>query len=327
MTTRRHTLQSLAALAAAPYLPHAFGQDAAFPTKPVSILVGAAAGGTSDNMTRAFTQRMGERLGQQVLVDNKPGAGSGVAATAGARAAPDGHVLIMSSAGPMVLNKLLMKSLTYDPDRDFASVGTFARFQCVLVTHPRSPFHTLNDVITQARQNPGRVQYASGGALATPHLAVEMLQALAKVQMTHVPYRGDAPAIQDLMGGHVPLMTAGMPGVMSFIRSGALRPIVVFGQGRSPQFPDVPTAAESGVPDLVVESWMALSAPARTPRGAILKLNEAVRWASGQEDVKSKVRDLGAETYYGTPEELDERIQREKVVWENIIKRANIQQQ
>lgn len=324
---RRLALKGVLASVLVSGAPRLLAQNGAFPDKAVSILVGAAAGGTSDNMTRVFARSMGERLGQSVIVENRPGAGSAVAAVAGARAAPDGYTLIMSSAGPMVLNKLLMKSLAYDPDNDFASVGTFARFQCVLVTHPKSRFRTLADVIDAARHDPTAVQYASGGALATPHLAVEMLQAHTGIKLTHVAYRGDAPAIADIMGGHVPLMTAGMPGVMALIRSGSLRPIAVFGQSRSPQFPDVPTAAESGVPELVVESWMALSAPAKTPKSRIARLNDALAWAAEQSDVKRDVRDLGAETYVGTPEDLDQRIAREKVVWERIIRSAKISAQ
>ncbi len=327
MQTRRLALKTLAALGGAPALPFLAHAQDGWPARPITVMVGAVAGGTSDNMTRAIARKLSERLGQQVLADNRPGAGSGVAATAVARATPDGYVLLNSSAAPVVFNKLLMKSMTYDPDQDFASVAVFSRLQSVLVADPKSPYRTLNDVIAAARADAGKVQFASGGALATPHLSVELLQALTRTKMTHVPYRGDAPAITDVIGGQLPLMTAGVPGVMSFIRSGALRPIAVYGATRAAQLPDVPTAAESGVPDLMVDSWLGLSAPAKTPQAVIAKLADATRWACAQDDFKKQMSDYGAESFFSTPAELDERIRKDKVVWAGIFKSLGIQPQ
>jgi tripartite-type tricarboxylate transporter receptor subunit TctC len=321
--TRREMLKLIAAAAAIP--GPSFAQERPFPNHAVSIFVGAAPGGTSDSLTRALATRMAERLGQPVLIENRPGVGSSVAATATARSAPDGHSLLMSAAAPLIVNQLLMKSMSYDPDKDFASVGTFVQYQILLVTSAASPYKTLADVTQYAKANPGMLPYASGGALGSPHLAFELLQSRLGIQLTHVPYRGDAPAITDVLGGRVPLMTVGMPGVMSLLRSGHLRGVVVYGGGRSAHLPDVPTVTEAGVKDMKIDGWLALSAPARTPKTTIAKLNEAMRFSLANEEVKKQMFDLAGEVLPGSPEELDARIRDERGLWTEIITKSGIQ--
>lgn len=316
-------LKLIAASAAIP--APAMAQERPFPSHPVSIYVGAAPGGTSDSLTRALATRMAERLGQPVLIENRPGVGSSVAATATARSSPDGHSLLMSAAAPLIVNKLLMKNMQYDPDKDFASVGTFVQYQILLITSATSPYKTLADIIQFAKANPGGLHYGSGGALGSPHLAFELLQSRMGIQLTHVPYRGDAPAIQDVLGGRVPLMTVGMPGVMGQLRSGQLRGVVVYGAKRSAHLPDVPTATEAGVKDMKIDGWLALSAPAKTPKPAIAKLNEAMRYSLANEDVKKQMFELAGEVLPSSPEELDARIRDERALWTEIISKSGIQ--
>jgi len=323
MLTRRELLKLMAVASAAPAT--ALAQDRPFPSKPVSIFVGAAPGGTSDSLTRALGTRMAERLGQPVVIENRPGVGSSAAAIATVRSAPDGHALLMSAAAPLIVNKLLMKQLAYDPDNDFASVGTFVQYQILLVTSANSPYKTLADIVTYAKANPGMLAYASGGALGSPHLAFELLQSRMGIQLTHVPYRGDAPAIQDVIGGRVPLMTVGMPGVMGMLRSGHIRGVVVYGSSRSAHLPDVPTATEAGVKDMKIDGWLALSAPAKTPKAAIATLNEAMRYSLANEQVKKQMFDLAGEVLPSSPEELDARIRNERGLWTEIITKSGIQ--
>ena len=264
----------------------------AFPTKPVTLVVPYPPGGTADILARAIGQKLSEKLGQTVIVENKAGAGTAIGTRFVAEAPADGHTLLMGTVSSHAINPAMTK-VGYDPVRDFAPVAALGAIPFVLVTQPSSPFRTLSDVLAAAKAEPGRIGYASAGPGTSNHLAGEMAAGTAGVQLLHVPYKGSAPALNDVLGGHVPLMFDLVTTAAPNIRQGRLKALAVTGTSRSPLLPDVPTAAESGLPGYEVTAWFAVFAPAKVPAPTLRRLSGDLADTLAMPEMKQRLRDLG----------------------------------
>jgi tripartite-type tricarboxylate transporter receptor subunit TctC len=288
----------------------------------VRIVVPFAPGGGTDLIARTLGAGMAAALGQTVIVDNKPGAGTVIGTDAVAKSAPDGYTLVMATFAHAV-NPSLQPKLPYAHDKAFAPVILVGRGPNVLVVRADSPFKSVKDVIAAAQKQPGRLTYASFGNGTSAHLAGEMFVNLAKVQMTHVPYRGSGPATTDLLGGQVDMMFGTAAGVASFIASGKLRALGVTTAERSPALKDVPAVAET-VPGYVVDSWYGLYAPAGTPAEVIARLNAAAKQAAQSDDFRRKVEAEGLVISAGAPAELDAYVRAEEARWRKIVRENNV---
>ena len=291
------------------------------------MIVGFAAGGSTDVAARIVAQKMSEVLGQSVLVENRPGASGLLAAEDVVKSPPDGYTLMMASQTVLAVAPRLYRKATVDPIKDFAPVAYCGASPLVLVVNPSFPAHTTSEVIAMAKAQPGKIIFGTGGAGTTPHIASEMFQYAAGIKMTHVPYRGEAGAINDLVAGQIPAMFANLSAIMGQLKAGTVRAIAVTSPQRSPLAPDVPTVAET-LPGFAAETWFGLIAPAGTPHDVIAKLNAAALQALASADTKKRYADLGM-TNSGaggtTPEELDAYMKSEVAKWAKVIKDANIQ--
>ena len=315
---RALTLAVLAtgALAAAPLA----AQAQAFPTKSLTMVVPFSPGGTTDILARVVGQFMSKDLGQPVIVDNRPGAGGNIGAQMVARAAPDGYTLLMGPVGTHAINQSLYKKLAFDPIKDFAPVSRVALVPNLLVANPAQPYKTVKELIAYAKANPGKVSFASSGSGTSIHLSGEMFQQMAKVEMQHIPYKGSAPALTDLLGGQTAIMFDNMPSVIGHVRAGKLRPIAVTTPQRSPALPDVPTIAESGVPGYSATSWFGILVPAGTPAPVVARLNASILKALADPEVKKKLAEQGAEAHGEKPEQFAEFIRSETAKWGQTVK-------
>ena len=320
---RRAVLGALIATPAARALGQATDAER-WPARPVRMVVPFAPGGTTDILARIVATRLAEQLGQPVVVENKAGAGGNVGAAEVARAAPDGYTMLMATPGPLSINRSLMKQLPFDPDRDFAAVGQVVSVQSVLVAHPGQPFRTFQEFVAHVRARPGQLTYASGGNGSSPHLAAELLKAQARLFLVHLPYRGDAPAVADVIGGQVPVMIANIAVVLAHVRSGRLRALAVAGPRRSPLLPDVPTIGESGLPGYSVTGWAGLVVPRDTPRPIVQRLNAELVRALATPDVAERISQQAAEVVSGTPEAFDAFYRAEASRWAKVIADARI---
>ncbi len=300
-------------------------QNAAYPNRSIRMLVGFAAGGGTDVAARIMAQKMGEILGQSILVENITGASGLIAADVEAKAVPDGYTLMMGSQTTFACAPNLYRKTTIDPVKDFAGVALTGASPLVLVVNPSFPAHTVADVIATAKAQPGKINFGTGGLGTTPHMTAEMFEHDAGIKMVHVPYRGEAGAINDLLGGQIPLMFANLSAVMGNIKAGTLRALAVTSAQRSPSAPDIPTVAESAIPGFEAETWWGIVAPAGTPHDILAKLNAAAQQALALADTKRRFADLGMTTGTSSPEELDAYIKSEIAKWAHVIKDANIQ--
>jgi tripartite-type tricarboxylate transporter receptor subunit TctC len=323
---RRHLLGHAGAAAAAmAVLPrHALAQAAPFPSRPIRILVGFAAGGGNDLISRILAQKLGEGPLGSVLVDNKTGASGLVAADILAKAPPDGTTLMVASQTTYAVAPFLFKSATFDAQRDAAGVALLGSSPLVLVANPKFAAKSLQELIDMAKANPGTINYASGGVGTTPHMAAELFLFNAGIRMTHISYRGEAPAIADVLAGQVPLVFSNVSVSTGNIKSGALRALAVTSPRRAPGLPDVPTLAESGVKGSSVETWFGLTAPAGTPRDILHRLNGEVRKALAAPELQQRFAELSLSVTPSSPEELDALIKSEAVRWGEVIRRAGI---
>jgi tripartite-type tricarboxylate transporter receptor subunit TctC len=294
-----------------------------FPGKPIRLVVPFAPGGTTDVLARAVAQKMGEGLGQTIVVDNKPGAGGNIGADSVAKAAPDGYTVLLGTPGPLAINQSLFKSMTFNPERDLSPVGQLINIQAVAITQPASPWKSLRDVAAEAKGK-GSVSYASAGNGTTPHLAAELYASVAGIDLQHIAYKGDAPALTDLLGGHVKLMFANLAGVIGPLRDGKVRALAVTGATRSKALPDVPTIAESGAPGFAVTAWAGLFVPAGTPAAVVTRLNAELNKALAAPDVQERMAQLQAEIAAGTPEQLAALVRSEQQRWARIITERSI---
>jgi tripartite-type tricarboxylate transporter receptor subunit TctC len=282
-----------------------------YPGKPVRLIVPFAAGGGNDTVARAIAQQLSAGLGQQVYVENRAGAGGVVGAELAAKAPADGYTLFLGGVGSHAVNPKLHANLPYDPIRDFAPITLIASAPSVLVVHPSVPAGTLKEFTALAKARPGKFNYASNGNGSSAQLAAVMYESMAGVEMVHVPYKGLAPALADLLSGEVQLMFSSMVAIIPHIKAGRLRALAVTGRKRSPLLPEVPTIAESGLPGYEAGSWYGILAPAGTPRDIVMKLNAETVKALKQPEVRERLANEGAEAIGGTPEEFAAHIRAE----------------
>lgn len=295
---------------------------AAFPERPVHLVVPFSPGGGTDLIARTLGNGMANALGQPVIIDNKPGAGTIIGTDFVAKSAPDGYNLVVASFAHAV-NPSLMAKLPYAPDKAFTPVVLIGRGPNVLVVRASSPYKTVKDILVAAAANPEKLSYASQGNGTSAHLAGEMFTNLGKVKMTHIPYKGAGPAITDLLGGQVDMMFATSSAVGSFIDSGKLRAVAVTTSERSSALKGVPAVAET-VPGYAVESWYGLYAPAGTPADVVAKLNAAAKKAAQADEFRKKIEQEGLAVSAGSPEELDLYVRREETRWRKIVKENNV---
>ena len=322
--TRRFALGSIASavVLGAGLLGGTSALAQAYPTKPVTIIVPFAAGGTTDILARIIGQALTAELGQSVVVDNRAGAGGNIGGQAAAKATPDGHTLFMGTVGTHAINASLYKKMPFDPVKDFAPLTRVANVPNLLVANPAQPYKSVKDLIAYAKANPGKVNFGSSGNGSSIHLSGELFKSLAKVDMQHVPYKGSAPAVTDLLGNQIGIMFDNMPSAIQHVRSGKLVPLAVTTAKRSPELPSVPTIAEAGVPGYEATSWFGMFAPAGTPAPVLAKLNAAIVKVLAQPDVKKKINEQGAEVYSETPEQFAAFIQAESVKWGKVVKES-----
>ena len=296
--------------------------QAPYPSKPVRIVVPFPAGGTTDILARAVAQKLVESNGQPVVVDNRPGAGGNIGAELVAKAPPDGYTLLMGTVGTHAINPSLYARMPYDHQKDFAPVILVAGVPNVLVVHPSVPANTVQELIAYGRANPGKLNFASSGSGTSIHLAGELFKTMSGVQMTHVPYKGSAPAIADLLGGQVQIMFDNLPSALPQIKAGRLRALAVTSAQRAPALPDVPTVAEAGLPGFEASSWFGLLAPAGTPKDVIAKLNtEVAKWLASPE-AREKLTAQGANAFGMSPEDFVRHIAVETTKWQKVVKES-----
>jgi tripartite-type tricarboxylate transporter receptor subunit TctC len=304
-------------LALAPFAAQA---QAAFPSKALTMVVPFSAGGTTDILARVVGQFMSKDLGQPVIIDNRAGAGGNIGAQMVARAAPDGYTILMGTVGTHAINQSLYKKMAFDPIKDFSPISRVALVPNLLVANPSQPFKTVKEMIAYAKANPGKLTFASSGSGSSIHLSGEMFQQMAGVEMQHIPYKGSAPAITDLLGGQTAVMFDNMPSAIGHVRAGKLRAIAVTTPNRSPALPNVPTIAESGVPGYSATSWFGILAPAGTPAPVIARLNASILKALADPEVKKKLAEQGAEPHGEKPEQFAEFIRSETAKWGQTVK-------
>jgi tripartite-type tricarboxylate transporter receptor subunit TctC len=295
----------------------------AFPSRPVRIIVPFTAGGGTDQVARTLADGMAKELGQPVLVDNKPGGGTVIGSDLVAKSPGDGYTLLLATSAHAI-NTSLVKNLPYSTQMSFADIALVGRGPNMLVTRSDRPYKTIKDVIEAARANPGKLTYGSSGNGTSVHLAGELFKMMAKIDLTHVPYRGAAPAYTDLLGGQIDFVFATAAGVGKFVASGKMRAIAVTSAVRSPSWPDVPTIAESGLPGYEADVWYALFASGGTPPEVLARLNTAVRRATEAPAFRSRVESEGLLTAVSTPEELTRYVRAEEARWRKVVLEARI---
>jgi tripartite-type tricarboxylate transporter receptor subunit TctC len=299
-------------------------QTAKYPDRPVKILVGFAAGGGTDVAARVLAQKLTESLGQSVVVENRPGASGMIAAEATARAVADGYTLMMGSQTTLAVAPALYRKFAIDAGRDFAGVAMAGISPLVLVVHPSVPAQSVADLIALAKARPGTINFGSGGLGTTPHMAGELFAMQAGIKMVHVAYRGEAPAINDLLGGQLHLIFANLSAVIGNVKAGSLRALAVTSAERAAASLDTPTIAETALPGFDAATWFALVAPTGTPRDVVARLNAEVTRLVDQPDTRQRFADLGMSIGAGTPNALDAYIRSEISKWSKVIKDADI---
>jgi len=295
-----------------------------YPSRPVKIIVPTVAGGTVDVITRLIANELSSRLGASFIVDNRSGAGNTLGSREAARADPDGYTLLMSSASGQVISPLVYKTVDYDPIRSFAPIGLVAEGSIILVVNPSLPFKSVQELVTRAKANPGKLDYGSAGTGTVPHLTGELFKAAAGIDLVHVPYRGGALSIADVIGGNVQMTFEASSPLLPHIRDGRLRALAVTSKARIPDLPDVPTAAESGYPDLVVTTWTGLFAPAATDPAIVGKLNAALNDALRSPALQATLAKVGNLPMGGPPEALAQMIVAENGKWAPIVRALNL---
>ena len=317
---RRSLLASAGALALAAALPGAALAQAAYPTKAMTMVVPFSAGGTTDILARIVGKALEAELGQPVIIDNKAGAGGNIGAQAAARAKPDGYTLFMGTVGTHGINEALYNKLPYNPLGDFAPISRVAMVPNLLVAHPSRPYKTVKELIDFAQKNPGKINFGSSGNGSSIHLSGELFKSLAKVDMVHVPYKGSAPAVADLLGGQIDIMFDNMPSAMQHVKAGKLRPIAVTTAKRYPELAEVPTIAEAGVPGYDATSWFGLFTNRKAPADVVAKLNAAVVKVLAKPEVIKQMAEQGAIAHPEKPAEFEAFIKAETAKWGPVVK-------
>ena len=320
MTGRRAALSLAATLAI--LAPHAARAADAYPAKPVRFVVAFPPGGGTDIIARAIAQKLAERIAQQVVVDNRPGAGGNIGTDIVAKSAPDGYTMLMGSAGPLAINASLFGKMPFDPIKDLAPVTLAASTPNVLVVHPSLRVATVKELIALARARPGEINFASSGHGTPAHLAGELFNSMAGVKMVHVPYKGAAPALADLLGGQVQLMFSTMPPALPHVKDGKLRALAVTSAKRSPAAPDLPTLDEIALPGFEANTWHGVVVPAGTPATIVARLNREIVAILHLPDVVERLSGQGAEAVGSTPEEFAAYIRAETVKWARVVRES-----
>lgn len=297
----------------------------AFPSKPISIIVPVTPGGTSDFLARLVAQRLGEKVDVPVVVENRPGAGGITASVYASRAAADGYTLFLASGGTHSINPSVYKKLPYDAIKDFEPVVRVATTANVLVANKDLPFSTVGELIEYGKQNPETLTFASSGTGTSLHLTGELFKHLADIDMLHVPYKGSAPAVTDVIGGQVHVMFDNIPSSMPHVQSGTLKAIAVSSAERSKSLPDVPTVQEAGIGDFDLTTWFGLLAPAGTPSDVVNTLNTHLVEVLNEPDVVKQLADRGAEVGANSPEEFRRYMEEQLATWKRIAEISNVQ--
>lgn len=298
-----------------------------YPARPVSSVVGFAPGGGTDTVSRIIGKTLGEQLGQQVLTENKPGAGGNIATGFVANSAPDGYTLLLGNVGSLAVAPHLVASLPYDPLRDLAPITMAVVFPNLIVVHPSVPANTLQEFIKLAKDKPGTLTYGSSGIGGAGHLAGELLKMMAKIDLVHVPFKGGGPAMQAMLGGQISAYFATPVAAGVHVKAGKAKAIATTGPQRDPFMPEVPTVAEVGYPGYQATNWYAYMAPAKTPKEIIARLNREIVKALNAPEVKALLNKQGLEPAPGTPEELARFIASEHKTWGRVVKEAGIKAQ
>ncbi|CAG9166909.1 tripartite tricarboxylate transporter substrate binding protein [Cupriavidus respiraculi] len=322
---RRHIVQALGALALAGNAVFAGSAMAqAYPSKPIRLIVPFAPGGVSDTSARVVADKLGQRLGQQVVVENKPGASGNIGTAMVAQAAPDGYTLVLGFDGTMVINPHVYAKVPFDPVKDFVPIGKIGDAALILIAHPSVPAKNLQELVAYSKSREGGLSYGSAGTGSTPHLAGELLKARTGLNMVHVPYKGGGQAMGDLVGGTLPLLYTAVAGAQQYVKGGKATAIAVSGASRVPALPDVPTIAESGVPGLVSESWVGLLAPANTPKEIVDKLSGELNAVVNLPDTRERLATLGIVPVGNSSEAFGKQIQADLKKYSEVVKTAKI---
>jgi tripartite-type tricarboxylate transporter receptor subunit TctC len=315
--------QIIGMAAAAMSLP-ALAQTSSFPLRPVRIVVPYTTGGSNDVIARLLAQQLQEAWGQPVVVENKPGAAGNIGSSDIAKSAPDGHSLLLTNINIVSMNPGLIANMPFDPQKDFAPISLLGTTALALVVHPSVPANNVRELIDLARKGPGRLNYASSGNGSPQHMSAEMFKAMTKTSMTHIPYRGAAPAVNDLLAGQVQVTIGVVNQLIPHIRAGKLKALGVTTRKRLAQMPDVPTLDEAGVPGYESEIWLGLAAPAATPPAIIEQINQAIRKAMATADVISKLQSQGIDVVVSSPDQMRQRGLEDLKRWGDIIRTAGI---
>ncbi|UHS58982.1 tripartite tricarboxylate transporter substrate binding protein [Agrobacterium vaccinii] len=320
----RRTAMALAASAVSLFSVGTVAHAQGFPDRAITLVVPFAAGGSTDVVARVIAQKMGDDLGQQVIVENIAGAGGNLGADRVARAEPDGYTVLMGTVATHALNPLILKTKPYDPEKDFAPISLLVVVPNVLVVNPQLPVNTVAELVALLKAEPDKYAYASSGNGTPLHLSGELFKSMTGVSMQHVPYKGSGPALNDLLGNQVSIMFDNLPSSSGHIKSGTLRALGVTTAERASSFPDVPTIAET-VPGYETYTWNALFAPTGTPTEAIDRLNAAAKKALADPGVAARMADFSAQIVASTPEELKTHVSEEIAKWGPVVKDANVQ--
>lgn len=295
-----------------------------FPSRPVRFVVPYAPGGSTDTLARTIGSKLTDHLGQQVVVDNRPGANGDIGMTIVAKAPADGYTIVLGYIANLGIGPSLYAKMPYDPIKDFASITQVAGASNIMVTHPSLPAKDLKSFIAYVKANPKKVNFASAGVASVGHLTGELLNDMAGIDMQHVPYKGSGQAITDLVGGHIKAMISGMASTLPHVRSGKLVAIATTGAKRTPATPDVPTIAESGFKDFEASSWFGVLAPAGTPKPVVMRLNADIRKTLQDAAVGKRLAGVGFEIVSGTPEQFTAYMQSEIKKWAKVVKAAGV---
>ena len=296
-----------------------------YPTRPIKVVVPFPPGGPTDGMARIISERLGAVLGQPIVIENRGGAGGGIGGKFVAEADRDGYTVLMTPGGALTTGPAVNPNIGYDPAKVFASVGELIETPTIISVNPSLTATSMGEVVAYAKVNPGKLKWGSQGFGTAPHLLAEMFKLEAGLNIVHVPYRGTGPLLNAILAGEVQIIADPSTTSLPYIQDGKLRPIAVASNVRDLKVPDVPTVVEAGFPKLQSPFWLAVVAPAGTPREIIMKLNGAFRQALAAPDTRARLDTLGAEVKIGTPEDLDKMLARERAQWTALVKAANIQ--
>jgi len=319
---RRHWLLTAFAAAATVFTAGAHAQT--YPSKPIRLVVPFTPGGVTDTSGRLIAEQLGKRLGQQVIVDNKPGASGNIGTQMVAAAEPDGYALLLGFDGTLVINPHVFPKVGFDTLKDFAPVGKIGDAVLILVAHPDVPAKSLKDVIALSRSRADGLSYGTSGTGGTPHIAGELLKQRSGANLTHIPYKGGGQALTDVLGGNIPLVYTAIAGAMPHVKSGKLHPVAVSSAKRASSLPDVPTFIENGVTDFEASSWVALLAPARTPKAIVDKLNAELNAVLNDPETRDKLNGMGITATPGAADKFAEEMKRDLTRYGQVVKSANI---